>query len=96
MSDTIKCPVCSRHSWLTVDGLTTHLDKDHDPYVVVSCCGSGKLRYPDEKAARVGLVGAIVGRNRGKNQRRECRVYACPACFGWHLTSTPLASVGAR
>lgn len=53
-------------------------------------CPTGKVRFVDEHAAQVALVGAVVGRNRGKNQRREMRYYECPFCAGgWHLTSRP-------
>jgi len=56
---------------------------------VGSCRWTGKARYPDERSARVALAGAIVVHNRGREQRREQRAYACdsPACGGWHLTS---------
>lgn len=90
MSGTIKCPLCGRHSWMTEDGLALHLTRDHDPEAVAHSCGSDKLRYPNEHEARVGLVGAIVARNRGRNERRECRVYPCPSCHGWHTTSKTL------
>lgn len=46
-----------------------------------------KVRFADEHAAQVALVGAVIKRNRGANQRRERRYYACPAGNGWHLTS---------
>lgn len=46
-----------------------------------------KVRFDDEHAAQVALVGAVIKRNRGKAQRRERRHYPCPAGNGWHLTS---------
>lgn len=52
-------------------------------------CPSGKRRYLDEHEARCELVGAFIGRNRGHAERRECRVYLCPRCAGFHLTSKP-------
>lgn len=54
-------------------------------------CPSGKLRYATEYEARVELVGTVIGRNRGKHKRRECRWYLCDRCHGWHLTSMPAA-----
>ncbi|MGL5824841.1 MAG: hypothetical protein ACRCYU_08490 [Nocardioides sp.] len=49
-------------------------------------CPTGKRKYDTDRDAR---VGAVVGRNRGRNHRRETRIYVCPACGGWHLTSAP-------
>jgi hypothetical protein len=53
-------------------------------------CPSRKVRFASEAEARTELVGTVVARNRGKNQRRECRVYQCSSCDGWHLTSQPV------
>ena len=52
-------------------------------------CPSGKRPYPTERDARVELVGAGVDRNRGRCHRKECRVYECPLCGWFHLTSKP-------
>jgi hypothetical protein len=52
-------------------------------------CPTGKVRYADERAARVELVGLVISRNRGDARRHERRVYQCPRCFGWHTTSKP-------
>lgn len=52
-------------------------------------CQSGKQRYATEAYARAQLVGAIMAANRGSKTRREIRVYHCPLCKGWHLTSKP-------
>jgi hypothetical protein len=52
-------------------------------------CPTGKQRYATESAARTELVGTVIAKNRGKQQRRECRTYLCPMCGGWHLTSAP-------
>lgn len=49
-----------------------------------------KIPYPSERDARVALVATIIERNRGRNQRKERRVYQCPICHRWHLTSQPL------
>lgn len=50
-------------------------------------CKTGKRRFATDQLARAELVGALIAKNRGKNQRRERRIYECPACRGWHLTS---------
>jgi hypothetical protein len=52
-------------------------------------CPTGKVRYRDERAARVELVGLVISRNRGDARRHERRVYECHRCFGWHTTSKP-------
>ncbi len=49
-----------------------------------------KIGYRTERDARVALVEAIIAKNRGRNQRKERRVYECPICHRWHLTSQPL------
>lgn len=56
-----------------------------------SGCGSGKIRYPDELAARTALVFMP-----DKEKRREARVYRCPRCGGFHLTSRPRRGTGVR
>ncbi len=50
-------------------------------------CPTGKVSHPTEHAAQTELVGALVAKNRGRNQRREIRTYRCPMCGAWHLTS---------
>lgn len=52
-------------------------------------CSSGKIRYATEQYARAQLVGAIMAANRGNAKRHEQRVYPCPLCHGFHLTSKP-------
>jgi len=52
-------------------------------------CPSGKRKYATESQARTELVGALVGANSGDGKRHEKRVYECPACGHWHLTSKP-------
>jgi hypothetical protein len=49
-----------------------------------------KIPYDTERDARVALVDAIIRKNMGRNQRKECRVYECPTCHRWHLTSQRL------
>lgn len=58
---------------------------------VSTACPTGKVRFETERDARVELCGAVIGRNRGKHQRRECRVYECDRCGGWHMTSMQAA-----
>lgn len=45
-----------------------------------------KVRYRDELAARMALARTRSPARR-KSNRTEARVYKCPACGGWHLTS---------
>lgn len=52
-------------------------------------CPTGKRRFVTEAYARAELVGAIIRRNRGNVKRQEQRVYPCPLCKGYHLTSKP-------
>lgn len=52
-------------------------------------CPRGKVKYATHHDAQVALVGAVVGRNKGKQNRRETRVYECPECGYHHLTSIP-------
>lgn len=56
------------------------------------CRSSGKVRYPDSKAAVAALHLAALGRQRAEaagleSRRQERRHYECSACSGWHLTS---------
>lgn len=50
-------------------------------------CSTGKYRYHTEYEAQCALVSAIIARNRGRNERKETRWYACQKCGGFHLTS---------
>jgi len=52
-------------------------------------CPTGKRGFLTEHDARCELVGACVDRNRGRNHRKEVRVYECPLCGAYHLTSKP-------
>lgn len=47
-------------------------------------CKTGKARYKDELDAKIAL--ASTQRSRTKSHQ-ESRVYKCPFCRGWHLTS---------
>lgn len=58
----------------------------------VTGCPSGKVSHPTEHDAQTELVGALVAKNRGRNQRRERRTYQCPLCGAWHLTSKEKAA----
>lgn len=62
-----------------------HLDK---------CPVSGKIRFRDKREALDALHYAVATRRLMETEgqvsrRQECRVYACPSCSGWHLTSKP-------
>lgn len=54
-------------------------------------CKTGKVRYATDRDARAELVARVMDRNRGRSQRQEARVYQCPKCDGFHLTSKPRA-----
>lgn len=45
-----------------------------------------KTRFRDEVGAKIALSQIAVS---DKAKRREVRVYKCPKCRGWHLTSQP-------
>lgn len=54
-------------------------------------CGN-KWRYPDQLRAIMALTNASTSRDidllvTGQTRRTETRVYHCPTCGGWHLTS---------
>lgn len=49
-------------------------------------CPSNKMRYRDRIGALVALGSTGLARS---SKREESRVYRCPMCFGWHLTSQP-------
>jgi hypothetical protein len=47
-------------------------------------CPSRKVRYRDKLGAQI----ALASTHRARSSRRdEVRVYRCPRCNGWHLTS---------
>lgn len=51
-------------------------------------CATGKLRYGTEQEARMALTDAKIRGALGQvRRRREERVYRCPTCSGFHLTS---------
>lgn len=43
-------------------------------------CPSGKIRYPNKLGAKI-AVASLERHGKGR------RIYKCPDCFGWHLTS---------
>lgn len=52
------------------------------------CKETSKISYPSRVLAEDALRSAQRARTRGKVlRRRESRVYDCPSCDGWHLTS---------
>lgn len=49
-----------------------------------------KIRYRTSVGARLALWNIWWARYvHGRRRRRERRVYECPHCAGWHLTSQP-------
>jgi len=59
------------------------------PAAAKSSCPTGKRMIPTEQEARAELVGTVIRKNRGNQNRQECRWYLCPLCDTWHLTSKP-------
>lgn len=63
--------------------------------IVVQCWATkrGKRRYATREGALKALASQQRAHARGSRaaQRRCVRVYECPACFGWHMTSVPIA-----
>jgi hypothetical protein len=47
-----------------------------------------KLRYRDQLGALIALSSAES--KKAKGRRNEQRVYRCPDCKGWHLSSSSL------
>jgi hypothetical protein len=50
--------------------------------------GCGKVRFHDEIAAKIALA-KIRAKDNPRRPKTERRVYHCPKCAGWHLTSRP-------
>lgn len=50
------------------------------------CEKTGKLRF-DHNTAQGALRDAKRRHSKGNPFRRECRIYKCPECGDWHLTS---------
>ena len=48
-------------------------------------CDFGKVRYADRLEALIAL--ADTTRPAANAKRTEKRIYRCPKCRGWHLTS---------
>lgn len=46
-------------------------------------CRNGKRRFPDRESA----LGALKATSQSTRDRKPLRVYDCPMCHGWHLTS---------
>ena len=61
------------------------------PLVRVTRCSSGEVQYFSLEDADLALAGIDVS----DPKRRECRVYQCPMCQGWHLTGQPPRITGA-
>jgi hypothetical protein len=59
---------------------------------IKTCESTGKVRYPDGRAAVRALHQAATARHFAEldgvvTRRREARHYHCSHCQGWHLTS---------
>ncbi|CAM2852393.1 hypothetical protein [Skermania piniformis] len=55
------------------------------PLPRIAACTTGKLAYADRDTAEA----TLASMDRRDQRRREQRVYKCPFCGGWHLTSQP-------
>lgn len=55
------------------------------PKPEVKRCRTGKARFRSRLDALLALMN--TGRNDSRRPKDECRVYRCPECSGWHLTS---------
>lgn len=51
-----------------------------------------KLRYATKAEAKAAKRDCQRAHDHGASWRRENRIYRCPLCRSWHLTSTPLRS----
>lgn len=51
------------------------------------CEDAGKVRYRNENDAINALSSLKSYQNKGEEKRQEKRIYECPKCSGWHLTS---------
>jgi len=70
---------------------TAHYRQVHGPRYckIEGPNGKRKRRYSDQLSAARALAGAQSDQRRILAQVRERRVYLCPECDGWHLTSLP-------
>jgi uncharacterized protein with PIN domain len=50
-----------------------------------SFCPDGKHKYSKKEAQTA--LNRVKQKHRRHDYRKECRVYHCPRCNGWHLTS---------
>lgn len=50
-------------------------------------CPTGKLGYPNRKAAYRALLASWRDHSRGDTSRHERNAYECETCGEWHLTS---------
>lgn len=53
------------------------------PIAAFAMCET-KRRYPSKKMATLAFEGVRRAR---RNRKKTLRVYCCPICKGWHLTS---------
>lgn len=81
------CTRNSRRPTLRPLTLRTGADLQNLPPLVPlsRCPGGGKLRYSSIDDA----TAALANIDHHNPRRREQRVYLCPFCHGWHLTSQP-------
>lgn len=78
----------SKHrKWSRLKALMKHLPRDILPYC------NGKKRFPDKKSA-VSAVNFLMRHGHGRRHRPDyVRVYPCPDCQGYHMTSRHIERV---
>jgi hypothetical protein len=52
-------------------------------------CRTGKVEYPNVRAARVALHSCRARNSSGRDRRHERSFYRCVLCHSFHLTSNP-------
>ena len=68
-------------------------DEQMSKRIHLSRCRCGKVRYRDKREAvqilhRIQLVAGYQVAESGFTKHRECRIYSCGMCKGFHLTSS--------
>ena len=61
-----------------------------------SKCGvTGKIRYRSDIDAKI-VLSEIQHKDSSRRPKIETKVYNCPHCKGWHLTSKPQPKKGQK
>lgn len=90
--DVLSVKPSKKHGWFVeirnADGIAWSVPIEYVS-VLDKGCPSGKVRFPDQRAALDELATTITKAINGERNRLECRTYPCSSCQGWHLTSQP-------